>query len=124
MIRPIPTEYPTYFTSYIDLVKSNDILKELKGQIPEVRQLLADVSKEKENFVYAENKWTIKDIIGHLIDTERIMAYRALCIARKDKTKLPGFDQNAYVSNANFNDRTSKNLAYEFTIVRESNLLL
>lgn len=124
MIRPLPTEYPAYFKHYIDLVKNDDVIQELKSQIAEMRQFLAGIPTEKENFVYAPGKWTIKELIGHIIDTERIMAYRALCFARKDKTNLPGFDQNAFVENANFNARTLKDLAYEFTLVRESNLLL
>ncbi|MES2396923.1 MAG: DinB family protein [Bacteroidota bacterium] len=124
MIRPLPTEHPAYFTHYIDLVKNDDVLKELKSQIAEIKHLMAGIPQEKENFVYSPGKWSIKEVLGHIIDTERIMAYRALCFARKDKTKLPGFDQNAFVSNANFNDRTLKDLAFEFAIVRESNLLL
>lgn len=124
MLRPLSTEHPAHFSHYIDLVKNDDVLKELKRQIAEMRQLMAGISKEKENFVYAPAKWTIKEVVGHLIDTERIMAYRALCFARKDKTRLPGFDQNSYVSNADFNSRTLKDLAYEYAIVRESNLLL
>lgn len=124
MNRPLPTEHPAYFTHYIDLVKNDDVLKELKSQIAELKHLMAGIPQEKESFVYAPGKWTIKEILGHIIDTERIMAYRALCVARKDKSKLPGFDQNAFVANANFNNRTLKDLAYEFAVVRESNLLL
>jgi len=124
MIRPLPTEYPAYFAQYIDLVKNDDIIKELKSQIVEVRQFMAEIPQEKENFIYAPGKWTIKEVLGHIIDTERIMAYRALRFARKDKTELHGFDQKAFVSNANFNERTLKDLAYEFAIVRESNLIL
>ncbi|MES2139259.1 MAG: DinB family protein [Bacteroidota bacterium] len=124
MNRPLPTEHPAYFTHYIDLVKNDDIINELKNQIAEIKLLMAGIPIEKESFAYAAGKWTIKEVLGHIIDTERIMAYRALCFARKDKTKLPGFDQNAFVSNANFNDRTLNDLAFEFAIVRESNLLL
>lgn len=124
MIRPLTTEHPAYFSHYIDLVKNDDVIKELKSQIQEIKQLLAGLPVEKENFAYAPGKWTIKEVIGHLIDTERIMAYRALRFARKDKTILSGFDQNTFVVNGNFNTRTIKDLAYEFTIVRESNLIL
>jgi glutamine synthetase adenylyltransferase len=124
MNRPLPKEHPTYYKHYIDLVKNDDVIKELKDQISEMRQLMAGISQEKGDFVYEPGKWTIKEVIGHIIDTERIMAYRVLCFARKDKTKLPGFDQNAFVLNANFNEITLKDLAFEFAVVRESNLLL
>jgi hypothetical protein len=124
MKRPETTEYPAYYQKYIDLIKSDDILKVLDGQVIDFQELISEVSGEKENFVYAEGKWTPKQIIGHIIDTERIMAYRALRFARKDKTPLAGFDENNYVTNADFNKRTLYDLAHEFAVVRESNIAL
>ena len=90
----------------------------------DIQELISEISEEKEDFAYAPGKWTPKEVIGHIIDTERIMAFRALCFARKDKTPLPGFDENYYVANANFKNRTMYDLAHEFAVVRESNIAL
>lgn len=76
------------------------------------------------NYSYEEGKWTVKEVVGHLIDTERVMAYRAVCIARGEKQPLPGFDQDAYVKSGNFNKRELFDLIYEFRLLRESNMLL
>jgi hypothetical protein len=124
MRLPTPEEHPPYFSNYIKLVNSENILKLLDEQVVDVQELLSNISEEKENYAYAEGKWTVKEVIGHIIDTERIMAYRALRFARKDKTNLAGFDENFYVVNSNFKDRTLYDLAHEFAIVRESNLAL
>lgn len=124
MKRPETTEHPVYFQKYIDLVKSDDILKALDEQVIDVQELISRISSDKELYVYAPNKWTPKEVIGHIIDTERIMAYRALCFARKDKTSFPGFDENSYVASANFNGRSMYDLAHEFAVVRQSNIAL
>jgi len=76
------------------------------------------------NYSYEDGKWTVKEVIGHLIDTERVMAYRAMCIARGEKKPLPGFEQDDYVKFGNFNKRELSDLIYEFRLLRESNLLL
>jgi len=124
MIRPQSSEHPVYFEHYIELVKSNDVLNELEEQLTTVKQLFSKIPSDKEDFKYAPGKWTIKEVLGHLIDTERIMAYRALRFARRDKTPLQGFDENNFVTNANFNERTLHNLGVEFELVRKSNLML
>lgn len=121
---PQPTEYPRYYQSYLDLVKDGDLIKTLKDQIIDIQAVIATIPEEKEGFAYAEGKWTIKEVIGHIIDTERILAYRAMRFARKDKTVLPGFDENTFVANANFNKRTLYELAHEFAIVREANITM
>ncbi len=82
------------------------------------------VPVEKEEYRYAEGKWTVKEVLGHICDTERILGYRALCIARGEQKELPGFDENHYVSNGYFNKRSLYDLAHEFSIVRESNIAL
>ncbi len=111
MKRPANTEYPACYQKYIDLIKSDDIIKVLDEQVIDIQELISGISAEKESFRYAEGKWTPKEVIGHIIDTERIMAYRALRFARKDKTPLAGFDENNYVANADFNKRTMYDLA-------------
>ena len=122
--RPQPSEHPTYYKYYIDLIKDDNILKEIKSQVIDIPAIITQIPEEKENYAYAPEKWTIKEVIGHIIDTERILGYRALRFARKDKTLLLGFDQNSYVANANFNDRTLYDLAHEFATVRNANIAL
>lgn len=124
MKRPEPSEYPEYYKNYVNLVKSSDVIKELKDQILNIQAVISEIPEEKEGYAYADGKWTIKQVIGHIIDTERILGYRAMRFARKDKTVLPGFDENAFVANSNFNKRTLYDLGHEFAIVREANLAM
>lgn len=124
MKRPQPSEYFEFYEGYISLVKNGNIIKELEEQVLELQALVSSVASDKEEFAYAEGKWTIKQVVGHIIDTERIMAYRALRISRKDKTELSGFDEDFFVENSNFNSRSLYNLAHEFSLVRESNIAL
>jgi hypothetical protein len=123
MRRPEPNEYPPYYKSYVELVKK-DVMKELKDQILDIQVVISQIPEDKEDFAYADGKWTIKQVIGHIIDTERILGYRAMRFARKDKTVLPGFDENAFVANSNFHKRTLYDLGHEFAIVREANLAM
>ena len=122
--RPDKSEYPEYFEAYIKRVPGEAVLKKLQDSILDLQEILAEVPEEFQNFSYAPGKWTLKDVIGHVIDTERIMAYRALRFARNDKVELPGYDQDIYVPNANYNSRTLYEIAHEFGVVRESNLIL
>ena len=121
---PIPDNYDPYYERYIKLVKSNDILKVLSDQNKATQEVLNSFSEYKGNYRYADGKWTVKEVVGHLMDAERIYAYRALCIARGEKKSLPGFDQDDYVEQGNFNSRDLAGLNYEFRLLRESNLLL
>lgn len=122
--KPAADEYAPYFQSYINRVGDQDLFKLLNSQILSLQSLVSEISEEQENFRYADGKWTIKEVIGHILDTERIMAYRALCIARGDKTSFPGFDENEYVKHANFAHRSLYDLVHEFAITREANLQL
>lgn len=121
--RPQAGEYAKYYENYINKV-GDKIFKILESQVLDVRALMSEVSLEKENFSYAPGKWTLKEVLGHIIDTERIMAYRALSFARGDKNKLPGFDENAYVANADYSKRSLNDLAHEFGVIRDSNIIL
>jgi hypothetical protein len=123
MKRPHTEEFPLFYKGYVDTV-SDDVLTELEQQIESFPALLSNVPCEKASFAYAEGKWTIQELAGHVIDTERIMAYRALRIARNDATPLPGFDENDYVSNAHFSDRSLESLADEFAALRKANMYL
>lgn len=122
--RPHPSEYPPYFDSYISLIKGDDIIKTLNEGIPSFQMLISLVTEHKENFRYAPGKWTLKEVIGHMTDVERIMSYRALSFARGERMALPGFDENDYVKNANFSKRALADLAYEFTQLRTANVNL
>ena len=103
---------------YVALVPEESLIEGLKRQTQESLVLLSSLSDEQLNFRYAEGKWTIKEIILHLVDTERIFTYRALAFARKDPNALPGFDENIYAANSHANDRDIKNLLEEYIVVR------
>lgn len=117
-------DYPFYYEPYIKLVEENDALKALDTGILKMQALLSVIDEEKENFAYAPGKWTVKEVFGHIIDTERIMAYRALRFARGDGQELPGFDENTYVKNAKFSKRKLIDIAHEFSAMRQSNIFL
>jgi hypothetical protein len=123
-MRPSPGDYSPYYESYIKLIEGDDILKILNEQNKKTQDILNSFSEHRGNYRYADGKWTVKEVVGHLLDTERVFAYRALCIARSEKKSLPGFDQDDYVKEGNFNRRELFDLNYEFRLLRESNLLL
>jgi hypothetical protein len=123
-MRPAKEDYAEYYQPYIDLVKGDDILRILVEQNMESQNILNSISESKGNYAYAEGKWTVKEVVGHMMDVERIFAYRALCIARGEIKPLPGMDQNEYVRNGGFNKRQLFDLVYEYRLIRESNILL
>jgi uncharacterized damage-inducible protein DinB len=116
--RPAPGEYAPYYETYISKVKGNDIVGILEAQRLQMAQLFAAHSERDGNFRYTPGKWTVKEVLGHVNDSERIFAYRALRIARGDQTPLPGFEQDDYVRDGNFAERTLADLAGEFGLVR------
>ena len=123
-MRPSEKDYAPYYKGYISQIKGDDILNILEEQLSTATKFFNSIPEEKENYAYAEGKWIVKDVLGHVIDCERIFATRALCIARGEKQPLPGFEQDDYVKEAGFNKRSIKDLAAEFTYVRKSNLAL
>jgi len=116
-------EYPAIYSPYIETVVG-DVVELLNEQVESFPEFLANIPPGKSEYAYAEGKWTIKEVVGHIIDTERIMAYRALRFARNDTKELAGYDQEDFVANARFNDRSLASFADEFVSVRKSNLLL
>ena len=122
--RPDSTEYPPYYGKYIGRVPEGDIAATLAHQMNATLTLLRALPEDRAGYAYAPGKWSIKEVVGHLMDTERIFAYRALCISRSDSTPLPGFEQNDYVANGNFNGRTLTSLIDELAAVRQSNVQL
>ena len=122
--RPAADEFDSYYERYISLVADGDIISSLKNQITKTLDLLAHISAEKADFRYAEGKWSVKELVGHMIDTERIFAYRALRIARGDETPIEGYEQDDYIKNAEFGKCSLADLAKEFMFVREANILM
>ena len=123
-MRPSEKDYASYYKGYISEIKGDDILSILEEQLNSATKYFDSIPEEKGNYAYAEGKWSVKEVLGHVIDCERIFAARALCIARGEKQSLPGFEQDDYVREANFNKRTLKNLTDQFSLVRKSNLIL
>jgi DinB family protein len=122
--RPAAAEYDSYYGRYIDKVPEGDLLRTLAGQARETQALLAGLSDAKALHRYAAGKWSIKEVIGHVADTERVYSYRALRFARADATALPGFDENAWVPAGNFDARPLADLAAELDAVRRATLAL
>lgn len=118
------SEYSSFNATYIDALEDLSLIEGLEKGLSQMVSFISNIPPEKLEFRYAEGKWTIKDIFLHLIDAERIFAYRALRIGRGDKTLLAGFEENDYVPNANANARSIESLVEEFQLVRKSTLLL
>ena len=121
--RPLPGEFNPYYDKYVSLVPSGDVVGLLEQQAPETVALFKSLST-KADFRYAPGKWSVKEMLGHLNDTERIMSYRALRIARGDKTPLAGFEQDDYIRDGNFGQRTLADLLDEFLAVRQATVAL
>jgi len=124
MKRPDASEYAEHYRKYIAKVPGTDILGILESERLHMSQLFAGRSERDGNFRYAPGKWTIKEVLGHITDTERIFAYRALRIARCDQTPLASFEQDDFVKNGGFAGRKLADLAQEFDIVRGASILL
>lgn len=119
------TEFAPYFGNYINQVSDEySLLEELEISVHRLVKFVQNIPMDKFDYQYAEGKWTIKDILQHIIDTERIFAYRALRVARNDKTALPGFDENDYADEANGSSRSIQSLLTELAIVRQATLSL
>ena len=125
MQRPLAGEYAAFYQPYISKIKEEeDLLERLNTVHEETQKLLEEVSAEKENYRYATGKWSIRELVQHLMDAERVMAYRALRIARNDQTDMPGFDEDDYVAACDSSTTTLKHLLEEYKVLRRSTLLL
>jgi hypothetical protein len=124
MNRPEKNEYAEYYERYVSLVEENDIVAVLQKQSEELAEFLQNIDEEKSLCAYDAGKWTIKEVIGHLSDGERIFAYRALRISRADQTPIEGFEQDGYIENGNFNNTSFAELTEELLLTRKSNLIL
>jgi uncharacterized damage-inducible protein DinB len=122
--RPQASEYAPFYEKYIAMVPDGEIEETLEAQLRETRLLLGSLSEAGAEFRYAEGKWSVKEVLGHISDTERIFAYRMLRIARADQTPLAGFEQDDYVKTGNFPARPLVELLEEFTAVRRASIVL
>ena len=122
--RPEPSEHFEYYRRYIDLVPDGDILSRLAEECRRTLDLLGGVAADREQYAYAPGKWSVREVIGHLVDTERLFAYRALSFARRDPTHLPSMEENDWADASNASLRSLADLADEFETVRRSSIFL
>ncbi len=121
---PTPGEYDPYYQTYLDGLPAGDVLALLETQRRETSALLGGLSEQEAGYRYAAGKWSVKEVVGHLIDVERVFAYRALRFSRADTTPLPGFEQDDYVARGNYDSRTLVDLLEELDVARSSTLAL
>ncbi len=123
-LKPAANEYANYYEKYVTLVPEGDVVKTLESQLENTLRFLRGLSPELGDYRYAPDKWSIKEVVGHMIDTERIFAYRALRFGRNDQNALAGFEQEGYIQSANFGARELADIIDEFESVRRANLHL
>ena len=124
MSKPVQGTYPAYFEKYIGYVQENDLGEAFKNQHEIMANFFESISEEKSGHAYAEGKWTLKELLQHIIDTERIFNFRSLAFSRKEQASLPGFDEKVYADNSYANERSWKSLVDEFKVVRKSTEML
>lgn len=122
---PLQNEYPSYAEMYMKLVKKDgSLIQQLKSSLHKTKSLINNLSNEELDYRYGKNKWSIKEVLVHIIDDERIYGYRALSFARNDKTNLPGFEQENYNLNSDTSERTIENILEEYEALRLSTITL
>jgi hypothetical protein len=119
-----PNAYPAYFEKYVSLVDAETVKDAIEKYSASIDNFFTNIPQDKVDYKYAEDKWSIKELLQHVIDAERIFSYRALRIARHDKTPLPGFDENSYAAASNASKRDWQDLLQEFKAVRASTDML
>lgn len=123
-MRPHPEEYAPFYETYVRLVSEDQLLDAFQTAMDEIHALLDQIPSDKAEYAYADGKWTVKQLLQHVIDTERVFSYRSVCIARGDKQALPGFDENSYAGNADAKSRSLKEMKEEFVALRYSVYLM
>ncbi|HMC57247.1 MAG TPA: DinB family protein [Gemmatimonadaceae bacterium] len=124
LTRPADNEYAQHYAGYVQLVRDADVIEQLQRQGRDGAALLGKVGEDRSRFRYAEGKWTIREVAGHLCDSERVFTYRALTFARADVTPLPPFDENAWAAASNADDRSMTTHVEEMRAVRAATLAL
>lgn len=122
--KPNPNDYAPYFQQYIDLILNENIIEFLENQLSDAVSFYDRLNESEIDYRYAPGKWSIKEVLIHIIDTERIFNYRALRFARKDKTPLPGFEQDDYINNTDWINYPIKSLIEEYELVRKHTIAL
>jgi hypothetical protein len=123
-MKPQATDYPSFYAPYLAAVESNNLEQVLEQQVRDCDMLFSGANEEQANAAYAPGKWSMKEVLGHVVDAERIFAYRALCFARGEQQAQPGFDEDSYVAKARFNRQSVDELLFQFMYTRKSTLLL
>ncbi len=124
MAKPADGTYPVFFKRYVDHVKEEELAAAIETQLSIVDHFFSGIPTQKHNYAYAPGKWTLKEMLQHIVDTERIFNYRALCIARNEQQPLPGFDEDAYAANSDAANREWSQLVDELQQVRKSSNIL
>lgn len=122
--RPADSEYAPYYARYVRAVPDGDVLDLLERQLGDTVHLLGGVTEARADHRHAPGKWSIRQVVGHVVDTERIFAYRGLCFARGDAGPFPGFEQDDYAERGGFDQRTLRDLVGELVHVRRGNVMM
>src|SRR6185503_2488114 len=122
--RPTQAEFASFYAGYVSLVPENDIMSVLEGQTADVFQQTRAFVPKREEFRYAEGKWSVREVLGHMTDAERVFGFRAFCFSRGDENALPGFEQNDYVARSGYDRCSLGDLGQEFGQRREANLVV
>lgn len=124
MERPNKNEYAEYYHKYVEKVPNGNIVEILETQLKTMINFFSMITEEKSKFRYADGKWSIREVLGHIIDAEKVFAYRALRFSRNDKNPLHGFDENYYIQNSNYDIIPLQILIEEFASLRKANILM
>lgn len=122
--HPSKNEFDSYYQGYIEKVEGKQLSLTLRQQRAKMIELIDGLTEEQADYRYAPGKWSVKEVLGHLLDTERVFVYRAMSIARDEKQSLPGFDQDEYVRTGNFDQRSVESLKTEYEAVRNATIAL
>lgn len=123
-MRPLPSDYSPFSETYVSLVETGDIKVMIKDSLKELEFFLQTIPADKADYAYAPGKWTVKEMLQHAVDTERVFAYRAMCFARGEQQPLPGFDQDEYALNVDVSARTLDGLKEEMILARKLSVIL
>jgi len=119
--RPKENEYAPFYAGYVARVPETEILEVLREQPKELKRVADSVVPDKESFRYAPDKWSVRELFGHLVDAERFFGHRAFCVSRGDANPLPGFDEKLYVSESSYDSRPLAEMVEDFSLLREAN---
>jgi hypothetical protein len=122
--RPKENEYAPFYAAYVARVPETEILEALREQPKALKRIAESLPADKERFRYAPDKWSVRELFGHLVDAERFFGHRAFCISRGDATPLPGWDEKTYIAGASYDSRPLAELVKDFSLLREANARL